>query len=383
MLFEIRKILSNKAVIILFLLLLSVTFIYCSDLVGTFSYEGGFAYERNNEITEEFEGELTEEKYDRLQQLDDSSYAVLKLQRLAEYILRYDERCQTVINSAQRIKAENEQLTNADIYTNRLADKIIMQRQNREELLLGDYSALIYFVETQDRYSTYLSLLLVFICAIISAELFCGEMRTGVFKINFTSRNGRLGLYRNKILALMICSAFFAIIFTAVQLGTVLIKYGISQVNAPLQSYEAFSDCAYNIGFLQYIFAICAARILCCWFVCMLTVCFAVLFRNLIASAAVVVIFSSGLFLMLSSTLEYLCANWVISSKYQLNHDLMKFSPISLLNAHRYFVSTDYVNILDFPVTELFVNIALTSASIVFLTIIGGALFVRKRRHCQ
>lgn len=343
--FEIKKILFNKIIAAFFALIVVAAFGYFSYSLGTFADWG-----RNDPNDEAF------------------------IQRSMEYIENYNKQSEAVIKSAERIKAES-----SNIYTKRLSDRIISQRENRRELPLGDNSAVEWFRLALD--DTYISILPVLFCVLISAELFCSERRTGVFKFNFTSKNGRMVLYRNKILVLMIFSACTAVVYTAVQVAAVMPKYGISYINAPIQIESTYTNCAYNIGFLQFVFAVAGTRILGCWFVCLLTVCLALIFGNLIASAAVSGGACAILFLLHDRTLKQHGAAQVAMSKYFLHHTLQKFSPICLINPNGYFVSSDYVNVFYFPVTELFFNVAVTVAVTAALAVFGGYLFSRKRRR--
>ncbi len=342
MTFELKKILSNKIIAAFFALIAVASFAYFAFSLGTFADWGTY-------------------------NPDDD-------QAMLEYIENYSKQCQAAINTATRIKAES-----SDEYTKRLSDKIISQRENRRDLPLGDNLAVTWFKIALD--DTYISLLPMFFCILISSELFCGEMRTGVYKLNFTSKHGRLSLYRNKAFTLMLCSALAAIIYTAVQLAAVMPKYGITNLNVPIQVESTYANCAYNIGFLQFVFAAMGARILSCWFVCFLAVCFSLIFGNLIASAAV----SGGacvlLFIMYDRTLKIHGGTEVAVSKYFLHHNLLKFSPICLLNPNGYFVSSDYVNVFNFPVTELFFGIAVSLAITAALAAFGGYLFSHKRRR--
>lgn len=391
MAFETRKIFSNKIVIILILFTAAVSFAYYSCcVVGTFSSGGAYGmYDRDGNVYERFGGEVTEGKIAELKELIEETAQTEKgdllqaqdLLSLAEYIENYNKSCEAKIKSAQRIKAENAALTESSVYIDRLADKVISHYQNRRQLQLGDYSAVNYFGWTQN--FTYPSLLLILLCAFVSAELFCAEKRSGVYKINFTSKNGRLSLYKNKLAALAVFSLSVAGIFTAVQLAAVFLKYSISEINAPLQINELFADCPFNIGFLQYVWVILGTRFLGCLFVCALAAFAAVLTDNLIAAAVGTTGVGAALFWLYQSTLEFYGNEKVAVSKVDLHHDVMRTSPICLLNSQCYFVSNDYTDILNFPVTDIVVNITMTVIFIALLTVIGGVLFVRKRRRCS
>lgn len=389
MLFETRKILNNRIVIVLILFTAAVSFAYYAHVVGTFSGEGMYGmYDKSGGIYDKFGGEAAEEKILELKELLNSStqardgdlLQVRDLLSLSDYIENYNKGCESKIKSAERIKAENAALSESSEYIDRLADKVISHYRNRNELLLGDYSAVNYFGFTQNR--TYPSLLLVLLCAFVSAELFCAEKRSGVYKINFTSQRGRLSLYKNKLAAISVFSAFVTLIYTAVQTVTVFLKYSISQINAPLQINELFSECPFNIGFLQYVFAILCTRFLGCLFVCVLAAFAAVLTDNIIAAAVGTSGFGAVLFWLYQSTLEFYGNESVAASKVDLHHGIMKFSPVCLLNAQCYFVSGNYTNVLNYPVTELAVNITVTMILTVLLTAAGGALFKRRRRKC-
>lgn len=276
MLFEIRKILSNRIVIVLILFTVAVSFAYYVYSVGTFSDEGMYGmYDGSGDVYDKFGGEITEEKISELKALADTSMQARDMLSLSKYIEDYNKSCVSKIKSAQRLKSENAALSESSEYIDRLADKVILHCQNRSELLLGDYSAVFYFSFAQSL--TYPSLLLVLLCVFVSTELFCAEKRSGVYKINFTSQKGRVSLYKNKLLALAAFSACIALIFTAVQAAAVFLKYSISQINAPIQINELFAACPFNIGFLQYAFAILGTRLLGCLFVCALAVFAAVL----------------------------------------------------------------------------------------------------------
>lgn len=339
--FEFKKILSNKIFVIFLVLIIIATATFFLQRLDTFSNRG--RYDPKN------------------------------IQHEIDYIENYNHQSESVISAAERIKAET-----SNVFKQRRADKIIVQRQNRRELTTGDNTGMTSFKLTLD--DTYISLLPILYCILISAELFCGETRGGVFKFNFTSRNGRLGLYRKKAVTLMIFSVCISIIYTAIQVAAVLPKHGLTSINAPLQIEETYANCAYNIGFLQFVFAIIGTRILCCWCICFMTVCLALLFRSLIASAITSGVIFALLFLLYDFTLQVHGGTAVKATRYSLHHALQKFSPICLFNPNGYFVSSDYVNVFNYPVTELFFNIAVCALITAALAVFGGFLFQRKRR---
>lgn len=340
--FEFKKILSNKIIVVFFAVIFAAALAYFFRALGTFEAWG---------------------KYDPAE-----------LQTELDYIEKYEQRSEQVIRAAERIKSET-----SNIYKQRLSDKIITQRQNRLELPTGDNKAVMWFRLALD--DTYISFLPILFCILISAELFCGELRSGVFKFNYTSKNGRLCLYRKKIFTLMIFSAFAAVLYTAIQLAAVLPKHGLTEPNTPLQIYETYTNCAYNIGFLQFVFVTIGMRILCCWFVCFLTVCLALLFRSLIASAAVSGAVFALMFVLYERTLQTHGGTAVKATRYALHHGLLKFSPICLFDPNGYFVSSDYINVFDHPVTELFFSLAVSALITAALAVLGGYLFVSKRRR--
>ncbi len=342
--FEIKKILSNKIIIALFALIMAASFVYFANSIGAFS--------KSKNIPDRDE---------------------ILLQSQIEYSDKYNGQCESLIRSANRIKSET-----SDKYTVRLSDKIISVCENHRDLPLGDNTAITWFRLVLD--DTYISFLLIFFCVLISAELFCCDRTVGIFKLNFSSKNGRLVLYKNKVLALMICSSCTAVVFTFVQLAAVVSNYGLISINAPIQVEETYLNCAYNIGFAEFVLAVVGTRILLCWFVSFLTGCFALAFGNLIASSAVGATVCAILFVLYERTLSIHGFTEVAPTKYVAHHALLKFSPISLLNINGYFVSRDYVNVFGFPVTELFFNIAVTVLIIAALAVLGAFLFMRKRR---
>ena len=340
--FEFKKILSNRIIVIFFAVIFAAALAYFFRAFGTFEDWG---------------------KYDPNE-----------LQYELEYIEKYEKQSESAIRTAERIKSET-----SNVYKQRLSDKIIAQRQSRRELTAGDNKAVMWFRLALD--DTYISLLPMLFCILISAELFCAETRSGVFKFNFTSKNGRLGLYRKKILALMIFSACTAALYTAIQLIAIFPKYGLTSPNTPLQIYSSYANCAYNIGFLQFVFTVIGIRILCCWCMCFFTVCLALIFRSLIASAAVSGAVFALLFVLYDRTLQIHGGTDVKASQYNLHHGLLKFSPVCLFDPNGYFVSCDYVNVFSYPVTELFFNLAVSVLITAALAALGGYLFQRKRRR--
>lgn len=340
--FEFKKILSNRVIVVFFAIIVVAFAAFFLKRMGTFESWG---------------------KYDPRE-----------IQYEIDYIEKYEQQSKTVIRSAERIKAET-----SNVYKQRLSDKIIEQRQNRRALTTGDNTAVTWFRLALD--DTYISLLPILFCILISAELFCSETRSSVFRFNFTSKNGRLGLYRKKILALMIFSVCTAVLFTAVQLAAILPKYGLTEPNTPLQIEETYANCAYNIGFLQFVFAVIGMRILCCWCMSFLTVCLALVFRSLIASAAASGAVYALLFALYERTLQIHGLTDVKATQYTFHHSLLKFSPACLFNPNGYFVSSDYVNVFNYPVTELFFNLAASALITAALVVLGGFLFQHRRRR--
>ena len=131
---------------------------------------------------------------------------------------------------------------------------------------------------------------------------------------------------------------------------------------------------------MEFIFAIIGIRILLCIFVCFLTAFFANLFGNLIPSATSSAGICAVLLVLYESTLANHGSPEIAPTKYFAHHALLKFSPICLLCPNGFFVSRDYVNVLGFPITELFFSISATVFMTAILAVLGGLLFKRKRR---
>lgn len=341
--FERKKLFSNKIIIALIALILAAEFVFLAYTVGTFS-KTVMSPEQNE---------------------------AMKLAQM-EYNEQYRRKNESLIRSAERIKSES-----SDRYTVRLSDRIISVCKKSRELPIGDNAAVTWFrVVLND---SYLSLLLMFFCVIISAELSCCDRVAGIFQWTFSSKNGRLVLYRHKIFTLMACSACAAVAFTAVQLATALPK-GLTGIAVPIQTDSAFLNCAYNINFAEFVLVTVGMRILHCWFVCFFTACIAFLSGNLIASSAISASFCALLLILYDRTFVFHGSTVTAPTKYALHHTLLKFSPVCLLTPDGYFVSRDYVNVFGFPITELHFSLAFTVLVTAALAALGAYLFSRKRR---
>lgn len=91
-------------------------------------------------------------------------------------------------------------------------------------------------------------ILFIIMCAFMTAyQMIPAERKQGYFLLLKSARNGYLGLYRNKAIALSIYAAVFSLIFDVTEIIFLRYRYGAFHVGALIQSSPVFRNCSYAI----------------------------------------------------------------------------------------------------------------------------------------
>lgn len=95
--------------------------------------------------------------------------------------------------------------------------------------------------------------LILFVMVVqIALILVSQEIKKGMLDLLKSCRNGRLNLIVNKMVALSITSAIAIIIVYGIKFVQLYIKYGLSEMNVPIQSVRGFYEFALPMQIWQY-----------------------------------------------------------------------------------------------------------------------------------
>lgn len=297
------------------------------------------------------------------------------------YIEEYERKNRAISESAKRILKENEQNSISGGYTNRLAEKLVYLTENADKLSARNHSAFVWFAVGINN-TDYITAVYIFIVALMTASLFSSEHYSGVYKINFTSRNGRGRLYLRKIAACAITFAALSVVITALQVLSVMLVYDISNMSSPIQSIEFFQGCPYRINFVMLFVLLTAMRFLC--FIFLASVCAALssFFKSFIAPAVITSIVGIICFAAIKVSQSYvLDSGAYIASKYYRYRSLMRYCPVSLLNFQNYLTEINYVNVAGYPISEITMITIITLTISIILIVFGMIIYGTKGRQ--
>lgn len=215
-----------------------------------------------------------------------------------------------------------------------------------------------------DRAMQYLWLLIL--CTLL-APLFAAEHESGMYQILYTAQRGKRGLFFRKIAGGMLCAALTAIFYTALMYVLVWLRTGLSfrLFLAPVQCVMSYRSCPYPMTLLHFAAVTALMRALIGAWVVSLTALTSCLLRR---SGAVfgAICLCAAVPVMLCELGEYLPSAALL---------LKEIGLIRLSYPIDYFAQYETVNVLGFPVGQVWLAVGCTVSMILLLLAAAYAIY--------
>ncbi len=190
-------------------------------------------------------------------------------------------------------------------------------------------------------------ILFIIMCAFMTAyQMVPAERKRGFFLLLKSARNGHLGLYRNKAIALSIYAAVFSLICDVTEIIFLRYRYGAFHAGALIQSSSVFRNCPYAITIGQAMVIMAVRHIAIAVFsVFLILMLFAVFKRNEISLAIYAAFFM---------------AEWLLSQKIPISSSMNIFASVNpFYQSCANTMLGNYLNVdvFGFPVSQMMAGI--------------------------
>lgn len=190
-------------------------------------------------------------------------------------------------------------------------------------------------------------ILFIIMCAFMTAyQMVPAERKRGFFLLLKSARNGHLGLYRNKAIALSIYAAVFSLICDVTEIIFLRYRYGAFHAGALIQSSSVFRNCPYAITIGQAMVIMSVLHIAIAVFsVFLILMLFAVFKRNEISLAIYAAFFM---------------AEWLLSQKIPISSSMNIFASVNpFYQSCANTMLGNYLNVdvFGFPVSQMMAGI--------------------------
>lgn len=185
----------------------------------------------------------------------------------------------------------------------------------------------------------------------LTVRMFILDRESGTYKVVYSSYYGKGKLFANQLSVCLVTAVMIVILHMVCQLVCGKIFYGVNNLSLPIQSYEYFEFCPFNITLGEYFLIKTLGKILLAVSVVSITAMITCLSRKNILSIVLSIVIVAGT--MLFNTRFYLSANGNSGSLIKNQKDftaIRTFLPACLLKPDEYFKSLDYVIIFNVAV---------------------------------
>lgn len=182
----------------------------------------------------------------------------------------------------------------------------------------------------------------------LTVRMFTLDRESGAYKMVCSSYYGKGRLFVNQLSVCLFIGFLIIILHTICQLLCGGLFYGINNFSLPIQSYEYFEFCPFNITLGEYLLIKTAGKLLLIMAAVSVTALITCLLRKNIPSVVMSIVIVIGS--MLLNTKLYLSANdetgSIIESQKKFA-EVRGFLPACLLKPDEYFKSLDYICIFN------------------------------------
>ena len=373
--YEIKKLCSNKIMLVGLLVLVIVSLYYGYKDMDV------EALEYVNRVDETYRGEYTVEKLELLaekfeNQAEGEDFLVyLTVYGEAQKCSNILEYRSNVLNAAKRLKKSS------DVYISRVnsrIEKIYEEMPHLEIVEATKFDRLIGKLQWQ-RVEDIISILLIIFAA---SYMFTLEHGANTHKLVFSSLSGRLKTYIRKIVCIVGVAIGLSVIANLSVCAYAFISGDGYIWGLPIQYYSEFTEAPYVITLLEYVLATIVIK---AFGLIVIGVCSAVIslwFKKSIIPIIISSVVMVGGYLLCSYYANYRpLGDSVIQSRYEGYSIFKQYTCIGLMNNSGYYTEQYMpVNVLNYPVDMVYVNIFINILFVMAVAAIGYIVYREKDR---
>ena len=373
--YEIKKLCSNKIMLVGLLVLVIISLYYGYKDMDV------EALEYVNRVDETYRGEYTVEKLELLaekfeNQAEGEDFLVyLTVYGEAQKCSNILEYRSNVLNAAKRLKKSS------DVYISRvnsIIEKIYEEMPHLEIVEATKFDRLIGKLQWQ-RVEDIISILLIIFAA---SYMFTLEHGANTHKLVFSSLSGRLKTYIRKIVCIVGVAIGLSVIANLSVCAYAFISGDGYIWGLPIQYYSEFTEAPYVITLLEYVLATIVIK---AFGLIVIGVCSAVIslwFKKSIIPIIISSVVMVGGYLLCSYYANYRpLGDSVIQSRYEGYSIFKQYTCIGLMNNSGYYTEQYMpVNVLNYPVDMVYVNIFINILFVMAVAAIGYIVYKEKDR---
>lgn len=259
-------------------------------------------------------------------------------------------------------------------YERRDLTQAIALYNRKTQYRLCNHSQLLLALLSHEHDDAMQGIYLLVLCMLL-APIFAAEYETGMFQILYASPKGKRGLFRKKIIGGILCASVFAILYTIIVFAIIWIKYGLpfQLLLAPIQCATLYQNCPYAVNILGFI---------------ALTVCMrAVIGMFIMAVIALLSCFlrrTLAIFGAASGIVAILFLLWKFSNNApQVQTVLKQLGLIRLSHLGDYLAQYDTVNVLGYPIAQLWLSVTCTCCMALCILCISNTVYTSMKRRVK
>ncbi len=217
---------------------------------------------------------------------------------------------------------------------------------------------------------------------ILTVRMFTIDRAYGSYKTAYSTANGRGYLFARQISACLISAAAIIIVQLICQIICAKFFFGVSNLSLPIQAYEEYEFCPYQISIGEFFLIKALGKIILSFLIVSLSAMICVLIKRALPSIFSMIIIAVSP--MLASTYFFVLAtngsSGVTNSAYEMYTSLRAVLPQCLLNPNQYFFTFDSLFLFGFEITRLECVIAITLLLSFTALAVTGINFAKARR---
>lgn len=383
---ELKKLLHNKIIIVVFFVVLLVNFYSMLNTINMYK-----SFETGKEMINQFEGTLTEEKKQKIyeylakEDTDINEDALFKdssedvdmhfsdVMDLKYLITRIEDTTLYWNNLERNAK---KFIGQGNAFENKLNEKILEIYENEPELKVFDSRAVNYLLTIFISITYVLNIIFI---GFLAVEIFYHEMKNKTIVSIYSSKDGRGRLFFYKIMTIFIVNIIQNTLCTIIGMIPFFMYGRTKDLFENVQNGDMLPYCPYKLSYLQTIIVLTMLRIVGCMIIALLAVAITCFFRNAIASLSVVFILSIimiylGYYVRLGQSSNIFFEDFkMILAKYTC--------VFYAFNPQIYLENFKYVNFLGNPIGLLEFNILISACILLVLLLLCFCLYRSMRRR--
>ncbi|MBQ2982560.1 MAG: hypothetical protein IJD58_10635 [Lachnospiraceae bacterium] len=372
--YEIRKLWGNKIMLLGLLVLIFVSLYYGYENINS------NLPEYVNMVDEAYKGKYTEEKLERLRekfananQGEDEFFMYLSVCGEAEKCNNILEYRDSIVKAAKRLKKSS------DTYISRVNSRIEKIYEDTPQLEIVEPSKFDRIVGMV-RWQFVEDIISIMLVIFVASYIFTLEHGVNTHKLVFSSSAGRLKTYVRKI-ACIVGVAIGISIITHVCICAYCVVSGDSYIwKLPIQYYGEYIEAPYIISLLEYVIVTVVLKAI---GLIVIGICSAVVslwFKKSIIPVIISSVIMVGGYLLCSYNANYSpLGESVIQSRYERYIMFKKYTCMGLINNSGYYTERYMpVNVFDYPVDMVYVNIFI---NIIFVVAVAYAGYIVYRKR--